>query len=71
MEKNIGRIDQIIRIILAIVFLVLGYMYSVWWLYLIAVILVFTASIRFCGPYKLLGICTMKNCKVKKKKRKK
>jgi len=59
MEKNVGKTDKIARIILAIVFAVLGYMYSPW-LYIITAMLIITAAMGYCGPYKLLGINTAK-----------
>jgi hypothetical protein len=59
MEENVGKTDKIARIALAVVFAVLGYMYSPW-LYLITVMLGFTAATGKCWPYKLLGINTSK-----------
>lgn len=59
MEKNVGNTDKIIRAVLAVVFIFLGYRYSYWY-YAVAVILVFTIVTSFCGLYKLLGIKTCK-----------
>jgi hypothetical protein len=59
MEKNIGKTDKLIRLVLAVVFAVAGYMYSAWW-YILSVILLFTVLTGFCMPYKWLGINTNK-----------
>ena len=59
MNKNVGRTDKIIRYFLALVFVYLGYNYSVWW-YVVSAILVLTATLGYCGPYKLFGINTNK-----------
>lgn len=59
MEKNVGKADKIIRYILAVISIYLGYRYS-FWFYIIAAILVITAAIGFCGLYKPFGINTNK-----------
>jgi hypothetical protein len=59
MEKNVGTIDVVIRHILAIVFAYLGYVYH-WGFYIITAMLLITATMKFCIPYKLLGINTNK-----------
>ena len=50
MEKNVGKVDRTIRIILGIVILVLGIYYRSWWGAL-AIIPFFTAFIRWCPLY--------------------
>lgn len=62
MDQNIGFKDKIIRYILAIIFLVLGFIHSYYW-FIPAAIAAFTAVIGWCGLYKILGINT---CPVKK-----
>jgi hypothetical protein len=59
MKKNIGSIDKIVRIIIAIIIAALGFYYQTWWglLALIPLITVFTS---FCGLYPILGINTRK-----------
>ena len=65
MKPNEGSIDRIIRVILGIVLIVIG------WavlgnntlgviLDIIGVILLITAITGFCGIYRLLGISTIK-----------
>lgn len=62
MKQNVGKTDKIIRIVLGVVFIVLGIMYSYYW-FIPAVIALGTAFVGFCGLYGLLGINT---CKLKK-----
>ncbi len=59
MKKNVGNRDRIIRYILALVFVYLGYVVSPWF-YLAAVLLIITALAGFCGIYALFGIDTCK-----------
>jgi len=59
MEKNIGTVDKVVRIILAVVFAYLGYTSNYLW-YILAVILLVTALIGYCGLYKLIGVNTCK-----------
>ena len=65
MKPNEGSIDRIIRVILGIVLIIIG------WpvlgnnalgviLDIIGVILLITAITGFCGTYRLLGISTIK-----------
>ena len=70
MEKNIGNLDKVIRILLALVFAYMGLLYSVWW-YILSIVLVITVFTGYCWPYKLLGINTAKKKAKKKRKAKK
>lgn len=63
MKKNVGQIDQIIRYALAVIFVVLAFRISLWFL-LGAAVMLFTALFSFCGLYKIFGINT---CKIEKK----
>ncbi|MFC1558696.1 DUF2892 domain-containing protein [candidate division KSB1 bacterium] len=63
MKKNVGNVDAIIRIVLGIIFIVLGVLYSKWW-FLAAVISIGTAAFKLCCLYKVFGIST---CKVEPK----
>ncbi len=74
MEKNVGKTDQIIRIILGLIFLVLatltflypklgiigGQIVSIIIYLLFAAIGLITGLLRTCGIYLLLGISTNK-----------
>ena len=59
MEKNVGKTDKIIRVVLAVVFAYLGYAYSPW-LYIVTALLLITVATGSCLPYKLFGINTAK-----------
>jgi hypothetical protein len=71
MKCNIGKVDRLLRALVAAVLLILGYMYSgsigAWQfvLYILAIIMLFTVVTRYCPPYTWLGINT---CKTEKKK---
>lgn len=71
MKKNIGNTDKLIRLMLALLVAVLYFTGMISGtlaviLGVIAVILVTTSMVRFCGLYTLLGIST---CKTKPEKR--
>lgn len=57
MERNIGKTDRLIRIILSIALIIIGLIYNIW-ISVIGVIILFTAIIRFCSIYDLFGIST-------------
>jgi len=59
MEQNVGKIDKIVRVIIAALFVYLGSVYSPW-IYIIPALLIFTVITGHCGPYKLFGINTNK-----------
>ncbi len=59
MIKNIGTVDKVVRVILALIFAYLGYAYSAWW-YIVTVVLLITVFTGFCWPYKWFGISTNK-----------
>ena len=61
-HKNIGNVDRIIRTIVFLVTIYLGYMFSPWW-YLLAAWELFTIISGWCFVYDLL--------KIKKQKKKK
>ena len=59
MKQNEGSIDRLIRIIIGLVFVYLGYTISPW-LYIVAAIGIITGITGYCGLYKLFGIKTNK-----------
>ncbi len=59
MKCNVGTTEKIIRVILGIGALYLGYVYNPWW-YLLAAILIITAAIGWCPLTAMLGINTCK-----------
>ncbi len=63
MQKNVGKVDQAIRYIIAIILVVatvfLQDVHAAWLLLLVpAVVLGVTAAVSWCGLYKVLGIDT-------------
>lgn len=65
LKKNVGKVDQIVRYVIALVLVVLSIVLSVWWLVIPAIVLVLTALFSFCGLYTLFGINT---CKIEEQK---
>ena len=64
MEKNIGRKDRIIRLILGILFFFIGiFTKNVWGAIgiILGVILLITVFTGYCGLYKPFGINTNKS----------
>ncbi|MCL6494666.1 MAG: DUF2892 domain-containing protein [Ignavibacterium sp.] len=57
MTANVGSADKIIRIVLGLVILVVGYLNESWW-GLVGLVPLLTAFIGFCPAYSLLGIST-------------
>jgi len=55
MKKNVGTIDKVIRIILAIIIGALGYYYQSWW-GLVGIVPLATAFMSFCPFYPIFGI---------------
>jgi len=54
MGQNVGIADRIVRIVLAVVFIVLAIKYSFWW-YIPAAIALVTGVVGWCGLYSLFG----------------
>ncbi|MFB3897108.1 MAG: DUF2892 domain-containing protein [bacterium] len=62
---NIGKTDQIIRAVIAILLFIVSLLLSGWLrivFVIVGIISLITAITRFCGLYKILGINT---CKMK------
>lgn len=57
MTKNIGKVDKVARIVIGVIFIVLGIMTGSW-LGLIGIIPITTAVINWCPLYDLLKINT-------------
>lgn len=61
MEKNVGKIDQIVRIVVAIIIAYLDFSGIItgtlsYVLSIFAVVFLITGFVKFCPLYKLLGI---------------
>jgi len=63
-EKNEGKIDRIIRFLLALIFFSLGALSFEGVIqvifYILSVVMLFTSATGFCGLYKLFNINTNK-----------
>jgi hypothetical protein len=57
MTANVGSADKIIRIVLGLVILVVGYLNQSWW-GLVGLVPIITAFVGFCPAYGLVGIST-------------
>lgn len=57
MTCNIGRVEQVIRVLIGIAILAVGWYYQSWW-GLIGLIPLITGIVRFCPLWRVLGIST-------------
>jgi hypothetical protein len=65
MTKNVGKIDSIVRIVLAVILAYLDWSGMVtgtlsWVVGIAAVVMLVTAFVKFCPLYKILGVDTCK-----------
>ncbi len=67
MKENIGSVDRIIRIILGVGFVALGFYFQSWW-GVIGVVPIITALVNFCPAYHLIGVSTKSKVKTEKLK---
>lgn len=63
MKKNVGNMDMMIRLILAVIIAALGWYYQSWW-GLVALLPLLTGFAHFCPLWLLLGISTLEKKKV-------
>lgn len=59
MKKNMGAIDRSIRAVVGLALIVIGIFTGLWWLYIIAAIMLITSAIAICPLYLPFGIRTM------------
>jgi len=69
LEKNMGALDRIIRLVLAIAVIIIAIYFNLYELIILAVMLLFTVVTSFCGVYKLFGLKTCPNDMEKDTKR--
>ena len=61
MKRNVGSLDAKIRYGIGILFLILGFFFRPFWVFLLLAVISFaTAYFHTCGLYKLFGINTCK-----------
>jgi predicted RND superfamily exporter protein len=58
MTCNVGKTDKIVRVIIGLVIVALGFYFKSWW-GLLAIIPLLTAAIGFCGLYVPFKISTI------------
>ncbi|NUN07661.1 MAG: DUF2892 domain-containing protein [Ignavibacteriaceae bacterium] len=63
MQKNVGSMDKVVRIVVGLSVMVFGYLNESWW-GLIGLVPLFTAFMGTCPAYLPFGIST---CKTEKK----
>ena len=59
MKKNMGAIDRSIRSLVGLSLIIIGFLTGLWWLYIIAAIMLITSAISFCPLYRPFGFSTM------------
>lgn len=59
MKKNVGSIDRVLRLIVGLVIIAIGFIYETWW-GLVGIIPLFTSSVGWCPAYLPFGISTCK-----------
>ncbi len=59
MRKNVGSVDSVIRYVLGVIIIALGFIYHSWW-GLIGLIPIVTAAIHWCPLYAPFKISTVK-----------
>ncbi len=57
MKHNVGKIDKVVRIIIALIIAAVGIYYQSWW-GLLAIVPLVTALTGNCVLYSMLGIST-------------
>ena len=59
MQCNVGKTDRMIRIVAGVAIVAAGFYYQSWW-GAVGLIPIATGVLRWCPPYNLLGISTVK-----------
>jgi len=60
MEKNVGTVERIVRIVVGLIIIVVGYLYQSWW-GAIGIIPILTGSLGWCPAYIPFKINTNKS----------
>ncbi|MGA1820372.1 MAG: DUF2892 domain-containing protein [Thermoplasmatota archaeon] len=58
MLRNMGAIDRIIRALVGLALVVIGIFSGLWWLYIIAAVMLLTSAVGICPLYLPLKIKT-------------
>jgi hypothetical protein len=60
MENNVGKTDMIIRIVIGVILIIIGYTNNIWIFYIFAAIALLTGSFKVCPLYKIFNMNTAK-----------
>ena len=63
MEKNVGSVDRMLRLVVGAAIIGAGVYFQNWW-GAVGLVLVATAAMGWCPPYAMLGLntCKKKTC---------
>jgi len=67
MKTNVGSIDRLIRIVLGVVAIALGFIFKSWW-GVVGVVPILTGVLNYCPAYSLIGVSTKSKVKTEKLK---
>lgn len=67
MKVNVGSADRVIRFVLGVVIIALGFYFKSWW-GVIGVVPIMTGLLNFCPAYNLIGVSTKKKIDTEKLK---
>ena len=67
MKANVGSADRVIRFVLGIVIIALGFYFKSWW-GVVGVVPIMTGLLNFCPAYNLIGVSTKKKIETEKLK---
>lgn len=67
MKTNVGSIDRLIRIVLGVVAIALGFIFKSWW-GVVGVVPILTGVLNYCPAYSLIGESTKSKVKTEKLK---
>lgn len=59
MKQNIGNAERVIRALVGVAIIGIGWVYQSWW-GAVGLVPLVTAAVGWCPPYALLGISTCK-----------
>ncbi|MFZ1518916.1 MAG: DUF2892 domain-containing protein [Ignavibacteriaceae bacterium] len=68
MKANVGSTDRIVRIVLGVVIIVLGFYFNSW-LGIIGIVPIITGSLNYCPAYSLIGVSTKTKIETEKLKK--
>lgn len=67
MTTNVGNVDKVIRIVLGLAIIVIGYLNESWW-GLVGLVSIVTAFLGYCPAYSLIGVSTKSKVPTEKMK---